>query len=121
VAAEIRSAREIAGGERGHLVAQGELELREAMEEDEHCHIRGARLGDVDETSLTSSLQCRIAAVHAWLVALLWLAAMSGAGVTRAVVVDPQCGAVADGPWGAAARPTSDQGSTEATTALVAD
>jgi hypothetical protein len=100
VTAKIRSAREIAGGERGHLVTPGELELREAMKEDEHRHIRGARLDDVDETSLTSSLQCRIAAVHAWLVALLWLAATSGAGVTRAVVVDPQRGDVADGPWG---------------------
>ena len=69
VAAEVGGERaEPAGGERGHLVAPGEPELREAMEEKHRRPIRGALLGDVDGHAVDVGVPVpHLAGVHGWL------------------------------------------------------
>jgi len=43
---------EAAGGERGHLVAPGEPELREAVDEEDRRPVGGAALGDVERNAV---------------------------------------------------------------------
>ena len=76
VAAEVGGERaEAAGGERGHLVAPGEPELREAMEEKHRRPIRGALLGDVDGHAVEAGVPVpHLAGVHGWLLCFARLA-----------------------------------------------